>query len=124
MLIFPALSKGPSAHWIRVFGKSSPRVFSERISSPVVYTQVSGCYIKSTGQGGERLTGGRDIDETSTNIFVRPDQSLAVVCRAMAVAGRLSREAAFDHDVAWYENDGALAAPSFWRNQALAGPAH
>ena len=62
------------------------------------------------------------ISETSSNIFLRPDESLTGACPARDAAGHMSREIAFDHVVTWSNNDGTLSAPSLWRDQAIPEP--
>jgi hypothetical protein len=65
---------------------------------------------------------GRDINEASSNIFLRPDQSLIVFRWARNANGDMSREAASDQVVTWSKNDGTHFASSLWRDQAVPAP--
>ena len=60
----------------------------------------------------------RSRNEASFNIFLRPDQSLNVVCYAGDAAGRMSRQSASDHVDTWSENDWTLSAAALWWDQA------
>ena len=62
------------------------------------------------------------ISETSSNIFLRPDESLMVVWCAREAADRMSRKITPDHVVTWSKNDGTLVAASLWRDQAIPEP--
>ena len=53
-------------------------------------------------------------------MFLRPDESLIVVWCAREVTGRMSRETASNHDIAWSENDGYPYATSLRRREAAA----